>query len=142
MPLERSAALVAFAREIAEAGHLLGQADFVIGEVFAFPAHQGIAVEVEGEVLDLGLSEAPSLGREVVPARLVEGIADRWAAEQNQNLATGHAFLQLFDVLGLDQVALMNRLAVDDAAAGHRHGDDEGEGYSAHPGSGSWKTCR
>ena len=61
----------------------------------------------------------------------MEGIGHRRRTEQAEHLLAAHAFLELLDILGFQQVALEHGLAVNDAATGQQEGEqDEGEGLA------------
>lgn len=63
----------------------------------------------------------------VVPAIVVEGVLDRGRAEQAEDLLLVHSGLQLFDRAFFQQVALVDGLTVDNAAAGSGRGNSEDE---------------
>src|SRR3546814_21005702 len=69
---------------------------------------------------------AGALRGRVVPALVVERVGDGRRAKQADDLLLAHAGLQLVDRRFLAQVALVDRLPVDDAATGNHEGD-EGE---------------
>src|SRR6478672_9737283 len=118
--------LVLLARQVAEAvAQVLGQFLVLLAEVFAFPARELLAVEVQRQGLDLrGAAAIGALRGHVIPARVVERVGHRGRAEQRHYLALVHADLQLVDVRLLEQVPLVDRLLVEDAAA--RGGEGQG----------------
>src|SRR3546814_10573148 len=69
---------------------------------------------------------AGALRGRVVSALVVERVGDGRRAKQADDLLLAHAGLQLVDRRFLEQVALVDRLPVDDAATGNHEGD-EGE---------------
>src|SRR5690606_19424137 len=101
------------------AQRLARQLQVLLGEVLAFPAHQGVVLEVQRQGLDLHVALAVgALAGGVVPALVVEGIGQRGGAEQAGDLLLAQARAQLVHRLLFHQVALVDRLLVQDAATG------------------------
>src|SRR3546814_16189891 len=69
---------------------------------------------------------AGALRGRVVPALVVERVGDGRRAKQADDLLLAHAGPQLADRRFLEQVALVDRLPVDDASTGNHKGN-EGE---------------
>src|SRR3546814_15683802 len=75
---------------------------------------------------------AGALRGRVVPALVVERVGDGRRAKQADDLLLAHAGLQLVDRRFLEQVALVDRLPVDDAATGNHEGDEGEDQEFAH----------
>src|SRR5690606_38645975 len=114
--------------QVAEAAHALGQLLVLLLEVVAFPAGNGVVLEPDGQVLHVhGTHAVGTLRGGVVPAIVMEGIGDRRRAQEHLDLLPGHPDLQLVHRRLVEQVALVDRLLVQDAAAGDGAGDGGGE---------------
>src|SRR3546814_14381326 len=83
---------------------------------------------------------AGALRGRVVPALVVERVGDGRRAKQADDLLLAHAGLQLVDRRFLEQVALVDRLPVDDAATG-KHEGDEGEDQEFAHGKTQYGNC-
>src|SRR5690606_27475018 len=84
-------------------------------------------------VLDLGgATTIGAVARGVVPAVGVERIGNRRAAQQRLHLLLALAHLELLDRGLLDQVALVDRLLVEDAAASGGGSEDGNQQEFAH----------
>src|SRR3546814_4933861 len=74
---------------------------------------------------------AGALRGRVVPALVVERVGDGRRAKQADDLLLAHAGLQLVVRRFLEQVALVDRLPVDDAATGNHEGDERSEEHTS-----------
>jgi hypothetical protein len=95
---------------------------------------KGVAIELQREVLDLGLTAAATGSGEVFPAVLIERRGDLGRAHYQFDLALGHAGFELIDHLLVDDIALADVHLVDEAASRQQHSGEK-QGREAHRGS-------
>src|SRR5690606_14589704 len=122
------------------APRVAGKFRALLGEVGAFPARQFIALEIQGQGLDLDRATADAaLAGRMVPALGVERVGPRGGAEQAGDLLLAQPRTQLVHRFLLHQVALVDGLLVQDTAAGNgeRKGGDQQQATKAgHAGEG------